>query len=206
MLHEIQLDEGLKVGNKISKKYMEFQRLKMNVKVTAQTLCGSVAYAMNYLLLSGHPSFIHAGATINFIRIIGRLFDLLNSKNLFTKGYKRPLKLADKAIWLSTIEDSISYLSKLTDVHGVALLQHRRKTFVLGLITAASSIRELALFLLTKSENPFSYIVTDKFSQDHLIIVSCIRGKNGFDNNPVVHQLKSALKRILLRVSIISSP
>ena len=68
----------------------------------------AVSNAINFLYLSGHPSFIHAGSTINFIKIIDRLFDLLNSKNLFSKGYKRPLKLADKAIRLSTIEDSIN--------------------------------------------------------------------------------------------------
>ena len=34
---------------------------------------------------------------------------------------------------------------------------------------------------------------------------ACIRGKNGFNNNPNVQQLKSSLKRILLRNSIVGS-
>ena len=35
LFHEIQENEGLKFGNKISKGYIEFQRQKMNVKVAA---------------------------------------------------------------------------------------------------------------------------------------------------------------------------
>ena len=48
-LHEIQEDEGLKFGNKISKGHIEFQKQKMNVKVAAQTLSSSVADAIQYL-------------------------------------------------------------------------------------------------------------------------------------------------------------
>ena len=182
LLHEVQLEEGLKFGNRLSKSHMEFQRHKMNVKVAAQTLSSSVADAIEFLMKSGHPSFTHADATISFIRIIDKLFDLLNSKNLYAKGFKSPLKITNKAIWISTIENSISYLAKLTDINGVPLLKHRRKTFVLGLISAASSTRDLAIYLLTKSENPFQYLLTYKFSQNHLeLLFSCIREKNKLD-------------------------
>lgn len=43
-------------------------------------------------------------------------------------------------------------------------------------------------------------------SQDHLeSLFACIRGKNGFNNNPNVRHFKSSLKRILLRHTIVSS-
>ena len=43
-------------------------------------------------------------------------------------------------------------------------------------------------------------------SQDHLeLLFACIRGKNGFNNNPNVVQLKSSLCKVLLRNSIIGS-
>ena len=133
-------------------------------------------------MTSGFPGFSGAGGTIRFIRVIDRLFDLLNSKNPFAKGYKRPLRLVDQALWMSTIESSITYLSNLKDINGTSLLTHRRKTFVLGFITAAKSTRDLAVELLNDKINPFSYLLTYKFSQDHLeLLFSCIRGKNGFD-------------------------
>ena len=100
----------------------------------------------------------------------------------------------------------MQYLINLTDMNGNPLIKHRRKTFVLGLIVAAKSLQNLAHELLTKENDPFKYILAYKLSQDHLeLLFSCIRGKNGFNNNPNVIQLKSCLKRILLRNSIIGS-
>ena len=205
LLHQVQLQEGLKFANKISRKHVEFHRNKMNVKIVAQVM-SSVATAIEFLMTSGYPGFSGAGGTIRFIHVIDRHFDLLNSKNPFAKGYKRPLRLVDQALWMSTIESSITYLSNLKDINGTSLLTHRRKTFVLGFITAAKSTRDLAVELLNDKINPFSYLLTYKFSQDHLeLLFSCIRGKNGFDNNPDIRQFKSTLKKILLRVSITGS-
>ena len=60
--------------------------------------------------------------------------------------------------------------------------------------------------MLTRTDNLFRYVLTYKFSQDHIeLLFSCIRGKNGYNNNPNVSQLKSSLKRILLRNNIIGS-
>ena len=100
----------------------------------------------------------------------------------------------------------INYLMSLTDKSGTPLIRHRRNTFVLGFIAASKSVGELASLLLTRPGNTFKYILTYKFSQDHLeLLFACIRGKNGFNNNPNVQQLKSSLKKILLRNSIIGS-
>ena len=141
----------------------------------------SVADAIEYLMTSGHPKFANAEETIRFICIIDKLFDLLNSRNPFGKGLKKPLSLYDAARWNSTIDTSISYLLSLTDKSGVPLIRHRRKTFILGFITASKSVRELDYLLLTRKDNPFQYILTYEFSQDHLeLLFVCIRGKNGF--------------------------
>ena len=93
ILHSFQEDEGLKIGNKLSKGHIEFQRQKMNFKVAAQTLSSSVADAIEYLMTSGHPKFADAEGTIRFICIIDKLFDQFNSRNPFGKGFKKPLSL-----------------------------------------------------------------------------------------------------------------
>ena len=204
--NDIQLEEGLKFANKLSNSHIHFQRLKMKVNIAAQTLRSSVADALQFLLEAGHPDSKNASATIPFIRVIDKLFDLLNSKNLLACGFKKPLKMIDRKIWMSTRQESISYLLKLSDVDGVSLTTHRRKTFVLGFITALTSVRDLSTYLLTKDISPYSFVLTYKLSQDHLeLLFACIRGKNGFNNNPDERQFKSALIKILLRVSIISS-
>ena len=206
ILHERQLDEGLKFGDKLSARHIEFQRHKMKVKVAAQTLSSSVADAIEFLMENDHPLFQGADATIYFIRTINRIFDLLNSKKLKGTGFKKPLKLEDKAKWMKVIDVGMEYLEKLRTVSGQPILQHRRKTFVLGFITALSSLKRQAMYLLSHPHYPFQYFLTYKLSQDHLeLLFACIRGKNEFNNNPDVRQLKSALKKILLRVSIIAS-
>ena len=116
------------------------------------------------------------------------------------------MRLNNEFLWKDIIKNSITYLANLKDASHVPLLQHRRKTFVLGFITSALSTQGLALYLLNKSTNPFSYVLPYKFSQDHLeLLFSCIRGKNGFNNNPDVRTFVSAIKRVLLRVSVIAS-
>jgi hypothetical protein len=178
----------------------------MKVKTAAQTLSSSVADALEFLMKSGHPQLSDAAGTIKFIRIIDRLFDILNSRSPFGKRFKKPLSLHDVDQWCSIIDTSIYYLAHLKTSEDIPLLNHRRKTFVLGLITAASSIKNLAISLLNNVVNPFKYVLTYKFSQDHLeLLFACIRGKNGFNSNPDVRQFKSSLKRILLRNSIVTS-
>ena len=88
-------------------------------------------------------------------------------------------------------------------VDGRPLVEHRRKTFIIGFIVSAKSAEKLALDML---ENSYSYFLTYKVSQDHLeLLFACIRGKNGYNNNPDVRIFKSALKRLMLRNSIVAS-
>ena len=104
------------------------------------------------------------------------LFDVLNSRNPYEEeGYKKPLTLINKAEWFSTIDASIKYLYSLKDESGRPLLSHRRNTFIKGLIVAAKSVKELAMLLLTRDVSPFSYVLTYKFSQDHLELFVFLR-------------------------------
>ena len=206
-LHDLQkAEDGLKLGNKLSSRHVNYQRQKMKVKYAAQTFSSSVACAMETLRKAGHTSFMSCQGTVKFIRVIDRLFDLLNSRNQHATGFKRPIRLADAKLWMSIIDSSIEYLSSLKTIDGIPLLQTRRKTFVQGFIIAAKSIRMLALNLLTLEIRPFRYVLTYKMSQDHLeLIFSSVRSMNGFCRNPTVRQFVSAMKRILLRASILAS-
>ena len=111
----------------------------MKVKIAGQTLSSSVADAIEFLMVSQHPSFLGANGTIRFIRVIDKLFDMLNSRNTNCKSFKKPLYPHDQLYWKDFLNDTITYLSKLTEKNCIPLLLHRRKTFVLGLIIAAKS-------------------------------------------------------------------
>ena len=109
-------------------------------------------------------------------------------------------------VWHSVIDDSIAYSVGLRDENGMLLLQHRRHTFVKGMIIAAKSARNLALDLLYQQESPYSFVLNYKWSQDHIeLLNSSIRGRNGNNNNPNVPQFKVSLKKILLHAAISSS-
>ena len=60
--------------------------------------------------------------------------------------------------------------------------------------------------MLTLPENPFKYVLTYKYSQDHIeILFSCIRAKGGWNNNLNSLQLKYTLRRMLLGNSVTPS-
>ena len=112
----------------------------MNVRIAAQTLSSFVADALQFLMDSGHTDCSDAAGTIKFIRVIDRLFDTFNVKSLYGKGFKKPLFKNNFVVWNSVINESIHYLSTLTNTNNIPLLQHRRKTFILGMIINARSI------------------------------------------------------------------
>ena len=77
------------------------------MSIIAQTLSSSVADAIQFLEESGN--FKGAGATVKFIRIVDRLFDLLNSRNPFAKGFKAPMSVSNRQVWENVIVHSIDY-------------------------------------------------------------------------------------------------
>jgi hypothetical protein len=53
------------------------------------------------------------------------------------------------------------------------------------------------MFELTTKPKPFNYLLTYKYSQDHLeLLFSCIRSRGGWNNNPNGLQMKYALRKM----------
>ena len=116
------------------------------------------------------------------------------------------MRASTRSYWSSVIDHSISYLVTLKDVNGLSLLKHRRSTFVKGMVIAAKSARKLADDLLYRTEDPYSYVLNYKWSQDHAELLNAsIRGLTGDNTNPNVQQFKSALKKILLHAALSAS-
>lgn len=64
----------------------------MKVRLAAQTLRSSVAVAQQFLRDEKIKEFEYCMATVEYIRAIDPLFDFLNSKNPYGKGFKEPLR------------------------------------------------------------------------------------------------------------------
>lgn len=179
----------------------------MNVQLAAQTLSSSVADAIEFLASSQEykNKFPNSSGTIKFIRVIDRLFDILNSRNPMGKGFKQPLRPESKATWEEILTSTAHYLLSLRTSNSQLLSTHARKTFVIGFVITIKSTIAMATEMFTM-ENPFQYLLTYKYSQDHLeILFSCIRSKGGWNNNPNCLQLKYAMRKMLLRNAVSAS-
>ena len=204
-LHELQLREGFNLCNKLNSTHIHWSTCKMKVKVAAQTLSSSVADALEFLEKSARlPEFQGCGPTIKFIRHIDMLFDILNSRHRLQTGYKQPLTRNNIDYREKSLKEISTYLLTLTNEKGQKIIQHRRKAFVQGFVSAAKAVVDLARDLLFREVNPFGYLLTYKVSQDHIeLLFCCIRDRGGFNNNPNVVQFKAAMRQILIKNSII---
>ena len=203
-LHELQQDEGLRLGNKLKQAHIKWWQQKMKVKLAAQTLSSSVADAIDYrrdtLKL---PQFKGSEATVKFIRTFDQLFDILNSRNPCAKGFKAALHKSNKETWEAFFEEAYAYIMALRDTNGNLMYNTRKETGFIGFLVAIESMKHIFFHLVERENAPMNYVLTYKFSQDHLeLFFGAIRSSGGFNNNPTAQQFIAAYKRLLLRSSI----
>lgn len=202
----IQKNEQLSLANSLTSYHVNFKNKIMNVKLAAQTLSSGVADAIEYLdKVCNIKEFSHSEATVQYIRKIDKIFDILNCRNPFGKGFKAPIRPATLNYFEEVFSDVIEYLKSLK-IDNVLLIHHMRKTFAVGFILTMKSTLALAKDLFMLNENPLQYFLSYKCSQDHLeLFFSCIRSRGGWNNNPNSRQLKWALRQLLFTRSIKAS-
>lgn len=201
-LDAIQEEEGLKLANKLTSNHVGFAGKKMNVKLAAQVLSNSVADAIEFLAKCGDKRFEGSEATVEYIRVLDRIFDIFNSKNPFGKGFKSPLRLQNTEIWMNALTETRNYLMNLK-INDTNILEHRRKTPALGFIIDTFSFANLCLDLLKDSTLEMKYFLTYKCSQDNLeIFFSCVRRCGALNDNPSSLQFRYTLRKLLFRNSV----
>lgn len=203
-LHAVQEKEGLRLGNKLRSAHINWRKQKMKVNLAAQSLSSSVADALvfcrEHLYL---PEFAGCDATVNFILIFDRLFDIFNSRNPLAKGYKAPLRSSNFSFVDKFLCEAEKYIMALRDSNSLPILHTRRKTGFLGFLICIKSLRVLVQDLLMLDSAPIKYLLTYKLSQDHLELFFCaVRGAGGFRNNPTATQFAAAYRRLLMRHQI----
>jgi hypothetical protein len=196
-LHSLQTSEGLHAANKIRNSHIEWKKQKMKVALAAQTLSASTADSLDFcreqLKLT---DFEGSYPTSKFIRQIDSLFDVMNSRNMFAKGYKSAMKDANQTEWKELFSTSLKSLSEISDESGRKLIHSKRKTGFLGLIINIHSFT--FLFETLVESKKLNYLLTYKASQDHVELFFCaIRSRLGANNNPTSAEFKSAYKRLL---------
>lgn len=206
---KLQEEGNFHLANRLTRKHIQWYKNKMNVKLSVQTLSNSVATALQQLEEDDIKDFVACSATVEFIRIINDVFDILNSRNLYSYEYKQSMILQTFNNIISFFEKAKLYLSKIkikvsTKNIKKCILETKSKMGFLGLINDMETFEKIYREYVEKGK--MRYIMTYKFSQDHLeILFSCISSMGGFNNNPNAIQFSAAYKRLLHHNEIKSS-
>ena len=177
----------------------------MKVKLATQLLSQSVADALKFCkdTLKLHQ-FSNAGATISFIELFNKVFDILNSRSINCIESKKALCNENiEKIKLFT-NHFCTYIKSLkileSDNNFIPVLQSKRKIGFIGFIVSINSLLQLYSTLI--EFNKLSHIKAYKLSQDHLELFFCsVRSYGGFNNNSTVKQFRSAYKKLIIRTT-----
>lgn len=101
------------------------------------------------------------------------------------------------------VKEKSEYLFSLKVKEGQFLKSSGRRTFIYGLVITARSILSISKHLLFSTNPLYKYILTYKFSQDHIeLLFAKIRCCSGNNNNPNALQLQHIIRKLLLRNNI----
>lgn len=207
MLQDLQKREGLRCGNKLKQRHLNWQAEKMNVRLAAQLLSNSVADSLTYCENQNIIGFADASHTAVFCKTINNCFDILNSRNIFSKNpFSQKISLQNIDSVIDMIKHYIAYIEGLKLQDGRSIINSERKTGFLGFIICLQNSIELFKLLNLKTDGQFKYLLTYKLSQDHLeVFFSALRSRGGFNNNPTAYQFRNAYRRLLGRHQISGS-
>ena len=122
-LYELQDKDSLKTTSKLKRGHIEWFQQKMKVSLAAQSLSNSVVSSLDFL--SKLSKFTDVQTTVNFIHIMDQLFDVLKSKNPFTKDFKSVMRPSNEHIWRPFFKKAYEYLVGLK-LGGTSLHQRRQ--------------------------------------------------------------------------------
>lgn len=202
--------ESFRVNNKfvthhITKRHIQYQQNKMNVRLAAQLFSNSSATAMSYLKNSGVKEFKDADSTIYLTGQIDRLFDITNTRKIRGNGsdFKSALNINNIDKVLQFFDQTTQYLRTLKFTRKLCIESRRKRGFI-GFLVNMISLRHLYHLYVDSGE--LSSLATYYLSQDPLeSLFSRVRALQGSNDNPTVQQFKSAIRKLLFLSEVASS-
>lgn len=116
-LNSIQENEGLRLGNKITKRHVNFSNEKMKVKLASQLFSKSVADSLVFLQSSIQYKwyFDKSLPTARFLTVCNNMFDILNSHSLYDAYFfKRAISIKNYEEIFAYLDNCIEYIKKLS--------------------------------------------------------------------------------------------
>ena len=138
------------------------------VSLAAQLISDSVATAINYCYNILHlQRFRDSEATVIFLKIFDKLFDVMNSRSLWQLGFKEAMSQRNFHKINSFLEEADCYISSLkVSRSGESILKSSRKMGFCGFRIRIKSLSHLAKTLLFGGAPLLKCISMYKISQD----------------------------------------
>lgn len=201
--------EKFRVNNKfmthrLTKRHIQYYRNKMNVRLAMQTFSNATGTSMEYLKQIGIPAFRDSTATINFVKKLNTISDIMNTKRINNDQiFKSALNPNNANEIFEFFDEMVVYLKSLKFKKKYCIMS-RRKTGFLGLYLNMFSIKQMYFELVTSK--CLQSLAIFFHSQDPLeSFFSRIRALNGANDNPTQQQFQSAIRKLLFYNEINSS-
>lgn len=167
-LEKYQRENKINLANKLNKTHLQWDKKKMSVRLACETLSNSVADALALLRIRGVTEFLGCEPTIQFIRRINNVFDILNSMRESAIRFKRPISPDTKELYFKYFDESIEYIRELKLALSPVeyVLGSRSQTGFLGFIICMKNFR--SFYMEYVDSNILPNVYTFRFSQDHL--------------------------------------
>lgn len=137
------------------------------------------------------PQFKGSEGTVKFIRSINCIFDFLNVRNPWGKGYKSPIRQQNEHIWRPRIEQELKYLAGLKTTENVPIGKSSRNAGFIGLSTAVVAVFSIFQRYVKSDSSTLQYLLTYKLSQYHLELFFQ-QSELGADGAPILLLLNSS--------------
>lgn len=192
------------VTHKLTKRHIQWERAKMDVKLAVQVLSNSVSESLLYLSMQGCQEFSNCEATAEFAKKMNDLFDILNTKRKRSEQvFKNAITKENRIEIFKFMEDMAKYIKHLT-LNGVNVLDTRKRTGFKGLLISMINIQNICNDYIENDK--FDSLPTFNLSQDPLeSLFSRVRYLNGNNDNPTVEQFMSSIRKLMVQSEFTAS-
>lgn len=179
----LQISENINFGNKLTKSHLDYAKMKMNVRLAAETLSNSTAESMEYLdKVLKEDNFRNAESTVEYFRICNNLFDIMNTKiDHCNDQYKRPMSettIDQIGTYFEFAKKYIKGLQLIEDGQKNPILKTKSFTPYFGFYHNMTSF--MGIYHDYIKPNGINEFYTFDVSQDHLeSFFGCIRRMGG---------------------------
>lgn len=213
ILAKKQDSDNFELGNKLSRRHINYKTAPMEVRLAVETFSNSVADVLEQLNEDGYHDFVGCDSTVAFIRLFNKLFDVMNygeGKRTYN-NFKRPICSSTIVSVRELFDEGRKFIEQMSIEYSnvkkkkiVPVLNSWSSMGFFGFLHNMTST--LGIYDDYIKNGPLETFYTFQYSQDHLeTYFSLIRSSLGANNNPNEQQFCAAYRKLLFCVPHLSA-